>query len=312
VTSQEFKVGSDSSSSTTAMSAASIAVADDTVPGRRRKRKKIEGKDSKSEPNRKESLGGALARALVGTLAFVFRAPVRLFRPVKLSSWNLLEAMAKREGRSLNLRFIRTIIKRERSTFFPHLLIPPLLVNTTIGFCLFEVYSLTESRLLAKHYPKKEDDAKMSDSLIPTKSSPSFTPLWIVAIAGGSAGAAQCIVSAPLDNVRVILSSNISKRKGHQSSHLRHPLGISWRAVIRAAILPFAPEVTRSKLVDEVAKGGQTKKSEVASNNDTRLLWEKRIKRWRGGVHGAGLIMSLARDSVGENELDISCDGADC
>jgi hypothetical protein len=34
-------------------------------------------------PTRLESLGGALTRALIGTLAFVFRAPVRLFRPVK-------------------------------------------------------------------------------------------------------------------------------------------------------------------------------------------------------------------------------------
>lgn len=278
----------------------SITVEDNVVP---KKRKKARAGGEQQEPSRKESLGGALARALVGTLAFIFRAPVRLFRPVKLSSWNLLEAMAKREGRSLSLRYIRTILKREKSTFFPHLLLPPLLVNTTIGFCLFEVYSLTESSLLAKHYPKRDYNATISDSLMPTEEeSPSFTPLWIVAIAGGSAGAAQCIVSAPLDNVRIILSSNIGKNRGHQSSHLRHPLGISWRAVARAAVLPFAPDVTRSKLVDEVAKGGQSKSSKsdaAASKENTRLLWEKRIKRWRGGVHGAGLIMSLARDSVG-------------
>lgn len=64
--------------------------------------------------SRKESFTGAFARALVGTLAFVFRAPVRLFRPVKLSSWNLLEAMAKRDGRSLSMRYLRILLKREK------------------------------------------------------------------------------------------------------------------------------------------------------------------------------------------------------
>ncbi|UZJ57194.1 hypothetical protein CBS101457_006514 [Exobasidium rhododendri] len=268
----------------------------------RRRRARSDDKDGE-EKSRYESLSGAVARALIGTLAFVFRAPVRLFRPVKLSSWNLLDAMAKREGSSLSLRYMRTLMRREKSTFLPHLLLPPLLVNTTIGFCLFEAYSLTESRLIAKYYPQKETHSA-SDSLIPTNSAtPSFTPLWIVCIAGFSAGAAQCIVSAPLDNVRIILSSQVSKRKGshHQGSHMKHPLGISWRAVARAALLPFAPELTRSRLVSAVQEGGHTKMStKDAIDKDTqRLLWEKRIKRWRGGVHGAGLIMSLARDSVG-------------
>jgi len=79
-----------------------------------RKRRKSRSDGKEDEKSRKESLSGAFARALVGTLAFVFRAPVRLFRPVKLSSWNLLEAMAKREGSSLSLRYMRTIIKREK------------------------------------------------------------------------------------------------------------------------------------------------------------------------------------------------------
>jgi hypothetical protein len=80
---------------------------------RKRRKSRSDGK-GESETSRKESLSGAIARALVGTLAFVFRAPVRLFRPVKLSSWNLLEAMAKREGSSLSLRYMRTLIRREK------------------------------------------------------------------------------------------------------------------------------------------------------------------------------------------------------
>lgn len=37
------------------------------------------------ETSRKESLSGAAARAAFGSLAFLFRLPIRLFRPVKVS-----------------------------------------------------------------------------------------------------------------------------------------------------------------------------------------------------------------------------------
>lgn len=38
------------------------------------------------ETSRKESLSGAAARAAFGSLAFLFRLPIRLFRPVKVST----------------------------------------------------------------------------------------------------------------------------------------------------------------------------------------------------------------------------------
>lgn len=205
--------------------------------------------------------------------------------------------MAQREGRSLSIRYLRTLLRREKSSFLPHLLIPPLLVNTTIGFCLFEVYTLTEARLLARYY--HSDNAQAIHGKVDvnaTKQIPAtFTPLWIVALAGGSAGAAQCIVSAPLDNVRLVLSKDQNKPKRHQHGVYRRKRThiISWRAVARAAVLPFAPDVTRTRLVQKVKEGpGATTASQ-------RKEWEKRIKRWRGGVHGAGLVMSLLRDSVG-------------
>lgn len=48
-----------------------------------RKRRESNSDAGDKDTSRKDSLSGAFARALVGTLAFVFRAPVRLFRPVK-------------------------------------------------------------------------------------------------------------------------------------------------------------------------------------------------------------------------------------
>ncbi|GAC92451.1 mitochondrial carrier protein [Pseudozyma hubeiensis SY62] len=280
------------------------------------------------EPTRQESLGGAVIRALFGTLAFLFKRPVRLFRPVKLSSWTILEAMAKREGRSLSLRYLRTLLRRENSNFLPHLLLPPLLFNTAIGFTLFEAYSITESRLLAKAKAKRIASGKETEDEDERK--PKWTPLWIVTASGAVAGAAQCFLSAPLDNVRYIIQRNVSGPDAHHRSATAHPITtISWRAILRAAILPFAPAIARDKLVQDVqnetierskrapkptlrarlialiepattsANANASMAERFTMSPEKRQEWERRLKRWRGGVHGSGLALSLIRDSVG-------------
>ncbi|SNX85174.1 uncharacterized protein MEPE_03883 [Melanopsichium pennsylvanicum] len=291
---------------------------------------------NKREPTRQESFGGAVIRALFGTLAFLFKRPVRLFRPVKLSSWTILEAMAKREGRSLSLRYLRTLLRRENSNFLPHLLLPPLLFNTAIGFTLFEAYSITESRLLTKSKlknssPQGADELGDEEAELPK---PRWTPLWIVTASGAVAGAAQCFLSAPLDNVRYIIQRNVSgPDPHHRSAHARTITTISWRAILRAAILPFAPAIARDKLVQDVqneaierskrapkptlrarliafiepattslrnaSNGNGSVREQFTISPEKRKEWEKRLKRWRGGVHGSGLALSLIRDSVG-------------
>ncbi|PWZ03672.1 hypothetical protein BCV70DRAFT_197877, partial [Testicularia cyperi] len=315
---------------------------------RRKSLSKPARKDGSREPTRQESLGGAFIRSLFGTLAFLFKRPVRLFRPVKLSSWTILEAMAKREGRSLSLRYIRSLLRRENRSFIPHLLLPPLLFNTAIGFTLFEAYSITESRLLAKHSSDKQqavdrnDDEESRINLPANLSSEHrWTPLWIVTASGAVAGAAQCFLSAPLDNVRYIIQRNVDAEghRGHKST--RAITTISWRAIIRAAILPFAPAIARDKLVKDVqnetiksskkvkpttgigsmltsvvdtisaavrskspvdkVQGSASGKAGADSlmSSEKRKEWERRLRMWRGGVHGSGLALSLIRDSVG-------------
>ncbi|EPQ25967.1 uncharacterized protein PFL1_06422 [Pseudozyma flocculosa PF-1] len=292
--------------------------ADATSRKRSRSLSKAKRKDGARETTRHESLGGAIVRALIGSLAFLFKRPVRLFRPVKLSSWTILEAMAKREGRTFGLRYIRSVIKRENRSFLPHLLGPPLLVNTAIGFTLFEAYSLTESKLLSDRKKRiqqaphaGEDDAAGSGddpALATHDQGATWTPLWIVTVSGAAAGAAQCFLSAPLDNVRYILQRNVgagAANKVHRSVP-RQIKEISWRAVLRAAVLPFAPAVARDKLVADMHKAAaasETKANDARGQKmsaaETRKLWETRLKRWRGGIHGSGLFLSLIRDSVG-------------
>lgn len=85
------------------------------------------------------------------------------------------------------MRYVWRLFRRENKGFIVHLLGPPILANTLIGFCLFEGYSFAESRLLRLYRPKQAQDSspKRGDK-------EKWTPLWIVAFSGGFAGAAQC------------------------------------------------------------------------------------------------------------------------
>ncbi len=249
--------------------------------------------------------------------------------------------MAKREGKQISLRYLRTLLKRENSNFLPHLLLPPLLFNTAIGFTLFEAYSITESRLIARSKRKQDEthgadagDAEDEEGEITeqkTLTKPEWTPLWIVTASGAVAGAAQCFLSAPLDNVRYIIQRNVSGPQ-HSSNAIRPITTISWRAILRAAVLPFAPAIARDRLVQSVQNEtiehskrapkptlrariialiepatSSLKATAAASSMSERFTmtpekrkeWESRLKRWRGGVHGSGLALSLIRDSVG-------------
>lgn len=248
---------------------------------------------------RVDSFKGALTRALLGALAVFFRAPVRLYRPVKISALSVLDALAQREGTTLSLRFLRTVWKRESPGFFAHLLGPPLVVNTAIGFTLFEAFSLTERALLRRHAPRRLDAPTRDSAGRPV---PQWSPLWIVAASGGVAGAAQCLISAPLDNVRKVLVRAAPSDVRHQMPS--RPF--SWTAVVRAAVLPFAPTESQhqrimSKVKDSLsaadarANGDGHKKTAVVKDDK----WKRYLAAWRGGAHGAGLVLSLVRDSVG-------------
>ncbi|CAO1624680.1 unnamed protein product [Sympodiomycopsis kandeliae] len=276
---------------------------------------------SGADNTRKESLGGAVARSLLGSLAFFFRLPIRLFRPVKLSSWTVLESFAKRERKTLSAKYLFQLIRREKNSFLFHLLGPPIVFNTLVGFTLFESYSLCESHLLRKHYPERSNQDDLETSPTDSIRKTSWTPLWIVTVAGGVAGAAQCILSAPLDNVRLVLTSHrpVGRPSSDTSQHgrrrraqgLTKPSLISWRSVMKAAILPFAPlESQHRRLVKSVQQPQQASPTRSLSNllnwrrgeimtKQQRKVLQQTLKNWSGGIHGSGLLMSLCRDSVG-------------
>ncbi|CAD6892738.1 unnamed protein product [Tilletia laevis] len=321
------------------------------------------GGGSKTEVSRRDALYGALVRALV----VLFARPVRLFRPVKVTSLQLLESLARREGRTLSLTYLWRVLRREKWFFLPHLLGPPLAYQTIVGFSLFSVYTLTESQLTARRQKQQQQRlGPTPDKDEQEKQRATFTPLDIVIYSGAAAGVAQCILSAPLDNVRFILENGIGRSVSSAAAqdraaatsgtHRRRTararangthaasagvrfgaghagpggrsgpasasqLQVSWRAVAKAALLPFMPSTTHSRLTEQVkqqgnrlaaaslgqaggsgagAGAGLSSAASSQSISETKKeLWQQTLRAWRGGLHGSGLIMSLCRDSVG-------------
>ncbi|KAL9936821.1 hypothetical protein V8E36_004056 [Tilletia maclaganii] len=304
------------------------------------------GKSSSSSSSSGSSTREALYGALVRAFVVLFARPVRLFRPVKVTSLQLLESLAKREGRTLSLRYLWRVLRREKWSFLPHLLGPPLLYQTLVGFSLFSVYTVTEATLVRKREQQQQQLGSAGTEHKEEKPShATFTPLSIVVASGAAAGVAQCILSAPLDNVRFILESGIagqtsgpaatstqstptqaerprhrdlSRRSGFGAGRKLRPTSssaaavqVSWRAVAKAALLPFLPAHTHSRVKDQVIQQGKqiaetalqaaaaTGQSGPEAAKKRAELWQTTLKAWRGGLHGSGLIMSLCRDSVG-------------
>ncbi|GAA5946348.1 hypothetical protein JCM3765_000208 [Sporobolomyces pararoseus] len=137
----------------------------------------------------------ALSRTLIATLAFLFKRPIRLFRPVKISTWAGIQAIAQEHGlKTVNRQFVRNLIKKEGWKFIPRHVLPPMVVNAMIGLTLFTSYTTSE-RLLLRHFA------------LPSASSldPLIEFVYIPFVSGSIAGAAQSILSTPLDNARLLL-----------------------------------------------------------------------------------------------------------
>lgn len=66
------------------------------------------------EPTKDASFLASVSRALLLALGFLFKRPIKLFRPVKISSWLGLQAIAaERKEKAFDLRFLTGIIREE-------------------------------------------------------------------------------------------------------------------------------------------------------------------------------------------------------
>ncbi|GAA5972626.1 hypothetical protein JCM21900_006767 [Sporobolomyces salmonicolor] len=239
------------------------------------------GQSSAPDPTANASGGNANApstfaaftRAFAATLAFLFKRPIRLFRPVKISTWAGIQAIAEEQGRSVTPGFVRGLIRKEGWRFVPRHVLPPLFVNTLIGLTLFTTYTTSESLLLPRL------PSSLSEFLL------------IPFISGSLAGAAQSLLSAPLDNARLLLLRRQRfLRRAQQNPRTRRHASrgqaggtpfVGWWALLRDAVF---------------------QSSRVAAMGGSALVGARgrleQGRRWaRRGWSLFGL--SLAKDSVG-------------
>ncbi|GAA6036520.1 hypothetical protein JCM8097_003545 [Rhodosporidiobolus ruineniae] len=234
---------------------------------------------SSSTSSGKQSATAAISRALAGMLAFMFKRPIRLFRPVKISTWAGIQAIAEEQGRSVTPGFVRGLLRKEGWRFIPRHVLPPLLVNTTIGLTLFTAYTTSET-LLLRHLT----------------SAPSQL-LLVPFVSGAFAGAAQAFLSAPLDNARLLLLRRQRfLRLAHAASSTSNPRARRLRSQA-AASAGGAPFVSWLALLrDSVFQSSRNAIGGTAAATARERLEQGR--RW--ARRGWSLFwLSVVKDSIG-------------
>ncbi|KAI0082773.1 hypothetical protein K474DRAFT_1610961 [Panus rudis PR-1116 ss-1] len=138
--------------------------------------------DREDEPSG-NSFYAAMARTATRSLALYFSRPVRLFRPSKVSGWQILKGLATHHGQTLSPKYITWLIKEQGWAVIPKHFLPPMAVNLVLGSVLWETYAEASSRL--EHHISN--------------------PLLLSAASGALAGGAQAVIAAPAENVRFVL-----------------------------------------------------------------------------------------------------------
>lgn len=158
------------------------------------------------------------------------------------------------------------------------------MANLAIGFTLFKTYTLTEA------WMRGTDTVSVGNE--------PFVPTLVVAVAGAAAGAAQCIISAPLDNIRLVVQPILmhdAVRSNSPSALVRMPVR-TWTTMVEAAFLPFLPERWYERALQRLqhARPGQPGSPPAVFRylpRHVRLLARQK--------HGVSLALSLVRDASG-------------
>ncbi|WWC57960.1 uncharacterized protein I303_100495 [Kwoniella dejecticola CBS 10117] len=107
------------------------------------------------------SASAAFARSLVLFTGFLFRRPSKLFRPSRVDTWAGLRQLAISSDQTLSASFIRDLLRRKTGLIAITLtILPPLIVNTTMGFLLFtshSFFSLSLAKIAFFQKPKHAD-----------------------------------------------------------------------------------------------------------------------------------------------------------
>ncbi|CAG8449046.1 7274_t:CDS:2 [Diversispora eburnea] len=168
---------------------------------------KQENSDKKQKTKNAASLAAptAFARSFVlQGLALFYRTPIKLFRPLRVDYLVMARAImpppsanaGKLFFQNTSLGIISNAVKHHGFSFIHRHVLPPLLANSVIGAVLFTVYI----SVLSKFH-----DTSSFESSYRFNSPPSFSTVFF---SGAIAGAAQSLVAAPLDSLKVRFEVN--------------------------------------------------------------------------------------------------------
>ncbi|CAG8547167.1 2127_t:CDS:2 [Funneliformis caledonium] len=147
-------------------------------------------------------------------LALFYRTPIKLFRPLRVDYLLMARAIMppiqdkKFSFHSTSLGMLTHAVKQHGFIFIPRHIIPPLVANSMIGAVLFTTYITVLSHF---HGTSSFLESKYNHSL---HKPPPFSAVFI---SGAIAGAAQSIVAAPLDSLKVRFEVNDLLEGKHKS-----------------------------------------------------------------------------------------------
>ncbi|ORX34983.1 hypothetical protein BD324DRAFT_110123 [Kockovaella imperatae] len=163
----------------------------------------------------------------------MFRRPSKLFRPSRVDTFGGLKHLALSTDQNLSASFIRSLMSSKQGLIAVTLtILPPLLINTTLGFLLFtshSFFSLSLAKLPFFHHPHdptssssnyhpshldlSETDGTDRINLHTLMTGPSvipYHPTLLSAIAGAGAGLLQGAAFTPIENVVKLLRDSAS------------------------------------------------------------------------------------------------------
>ncbi|EIN07761.1 hypothetical protein PUNSTDRAFT_103860 [Punctularia strigosozonata HHB-11173 SS5] len=163
----------------------------------------MQGQDAtQSREQSTNSVYAALARTATRSLALYFSRPVRLFRPSKVNGWQTLRAQALASGvQSITPQYMLSLVRNHGLMVIPKHFVPPVIVNAVLGTVLWTTYA--ESTTALEHHIAH--------------------PLLLSSCSGAIAGAAQALVAAPAENVRLVL----------EGGTVNHGWSHAWKEVFR-------------------------------------------------------------------------------
>ncbi|KAI8811789.1 mitochondrial carrier domain-containing protein [Cladochytrium replicatum] len=142
--------------------------------------------------------------ALKGLAKWLFKYPIKFFRPAAVNPWLVMRTIAEQEGRKLNMTFVKETIQTEGFGLLGKNVLPLLFANAAVGAVLFNTFSTTYERLAGPD----ESEYRPQHPFI----------------AGFAAGVSQSFLATPLENIQRYVDMNELSSQRRQTSLVKHAL----------------------------------------------------------------------------------------